>query len=111
MNDIQLQDYRKGSSVPFHATDEGDNGFANQPEYGKRYNPSDDKRDMYRLGRKQELKRRFRYFSIAGYVVVLGNTWEFAVVTSTFGLANGGTAGTIWMSIIVWYDYRSLYLH
>jgi len=34
-------------------------------------------------------------------VVVLGNTWEFAVVTSTFGLANGGTAGTIWMSIVV----------
>jgi amino acid transporter len=34
-------------------------------------------------------------------VVVLGNTWEFGVVTSTFGLANGGTAGTIWISIIV----------
>jgi len=75
---------------------------------------------MYRLGRKQELKRRFKYcqssiigcpastpktdfdaVSIAGYVVVLGNTWEFAIVTSTFGLANGGTAGTIWMSIVV----------
>ncbi|KAK4913685.1 hypothetical protein LTR49_018019 [Elasticomyces elasticus] len=103
MNDIQLQN-RRGSSVPVHATGEGDNGFANQPDYGKRYNPNDDKRgtnDMYRLGRKQESKRRFRYFSIAGYVVVLGNTWDFAVVTSTFGLANGGIAGTIWMSIIV----------
>lgn len=39
--------------------------------------------------------------SIAGYVVVLGNTWEFAVVTSTFGLSNGGTAGALWMTIVV----------
>ncbi|KAK5682094.1 hypothetical protein LTS10_005219 [Elasticomyces elasticus] len=101
MNDIQLQDYRKGSSVRAQSTGAGDQGFANQPEYGKRYDPDSDQRDMYRLGRKQELKRRFRYFSIAGYVVVLGNTWEFAIVTSTFGLANGGTAGSIWMSIIV----------
>ncbi|KAK3636192.1 hypothetical protein LTR56_014355 [Elasticomyces elasticus] len=101
MNDIQLQDYRKGSSVRAQSIGAGDQGFANQPEYGKRYDPDSDQRDMYRLGRKQELKRRFRYFSIAGYVVVLGNTWEFAIVTSTFGLANGGTAGAIWMSIIV----------
>lgn len=39
--------------------------------------------------------------SIAGYVVVLGNTWEFAVVTSTFSIANGGPAGAIWTTIIV----------
>lgn len=35
--------------------------FVDQPEYGVNYNPSNDKRDMYRLGRKQELKRRFKY--------------------------------------------------
>lgn len=39
--------------------------------------------------------------SIAGYVVVLGNTWEFSVVTSAFSLANGGPAGAIWTTIIV----------
>lgn len=39
--------------------------------------------------------------SIAAWVVVLGNTWEFGVVTSTFSIANGGTAGAIWINIIV----------
>lgn len=83
---------------------------------------------MYRLGRKQELRRRFKYcehdvhakfsdrrcdvfevlaltyvdtVSIAGYIVVLGNTWEFSVVTSAFSLANGGAAGAIWTTILV----------
>ncbi|TKA68828.1 hypothetical protein B0A55_08729, partial [Friedmanniomyces simplex] len=102
MESHQLQDYPvKGTEVHALAVEDGDNGFADQPQYGEKYDASHDKRDMYRLGRKQELKRRFKYFSIAGYVVVLGNTWEFSVVTSTFGLANGGTAGTIWTSIIV----------
>ncbi|KAK5128122.1 hypothetical protein LTR08_004193 [Meristemomyces frigidus] len=101
MDNIQLEQYGKKSAVHAHAFDDGDDGLASPAEYGKKYNSKDDDRDMYRLGRKQELKRRFKYFSIAGYVVVLGNSWEFAVVTSTFGLANGGTAGTIWMSIAV----------
>ena len=39
--------------------------------------------------------------SIAGYVVVLGNTWEFAIVTSVFSVYNGGPAGAIWTTIIV----------
>ncbi|TKA75574.1 hypothetical protein B0A55_07933 [Friedmanniomyces simplex] len=46
MNDIQLHDYRKGSSVHAHAIGDGDNGFANQPKYGKRYDPNDDKHGM-----------------------------------------------------------------
>lgn len=75
MDDIALKDYPKGPSIHSQAVDEsprrehihaaavddGDNGFAAQPEYGKGYDPSHDKRDMYRLGRKQELKRRFKY--------------------------------------------------
>lgn len=110
------------TTVHAQAVESGDNGFLEQPEYGSSYDPAHDKRDMYRLGRKQELKRRFRYcecsepapwpilcgfaaksipVSIAAYVVVLGCTWEFAVVTSTFSIANGGTAGAIWVNIIV----------
>ena len=33
--------------------------------------------------------------------MILGNTWEFAIVTSVFSLANGGTAGAIWTTLIV----------
>ncbi|KAK5689387.1 hypothetical protein LTR17_026291, partial [Elasticomyces elasticus] len=67
---------------------------------GKPYNPTYDRRDMRRLGRVQEVKRRFRFFSLVGYMVILASTWEFALVTSVFSLSNGGTAGTIWLTLI-----------
>lgn len=44
------------TSVHAQSTD-GDNGFLAQPEYGSKHGPAHDKRDMFRLGRKQELKR------------------------------------------------------
>ncbi|KAK3617758.1 hypothetical protein LTR56_025072 [Elasticomyces elasticus] len=45
---------------------------------GQPYNPAYDRRDMRRLGRVQEVKRRFRFFSLVGYMVILASTWEFA---------------------------------
>ena len=44
---------------------------------GKVYDPAYDRRDMRRLGRIQEVKRRFRFFSIVGYMVILASTWEY----------------------------------
>nr|POF17336.1 putative amino-acid permease c15c4.04c [Quercus suber] len=67
----------------------------------KGYEHPYDKRDMQRLGKQQELKRRFRFASIVGYTVILGLTWEFSLVTGVFSLANGGTAGAIWLTLIV----------
>lgn len=50
------------TQVHAQAVDHGDNGFADQPvSAGNEYDPAADKRDMYRLGKKQELKRRFKY--------------------------------------------------
>ncbi|KAK3633846.1 hypothetical protein LTR22_019921 [Elasticomyces elasticus] len=68
---------------------------------------------------QEEVKRRFRFFSIVGYMVILASTWEYAstspqsenkmlrfwlfrysLVTSVFSLSNGGTAGTIWLTLI-----------
>ncbi|KAK5173807.1 uncharacterized protein LTR77_002488 [Saxophila tyrrhenica] len=68
---------------------------------GKDYDTTPDKRDMRRLGKKQELKRRFRFFSIVGYVIVLGLTWEFSLVMGAFSLSNGGAAGAIWLTLFV----------
>ncbi|KAK5754893.1 hypothetical protein LTS12_015016 [Elasticomyces elasticus] len=67
---------------------------------GKPYNPAYDRRDMRRLGRIREVKRRFCFFSFVGYMVIPASTWEFALVTSVFSLSNGGTAGTIWLTLI-----------
>ncbi|KAF2659732.1 amino acid permease-like protein [Lophiostoma macrostomum CBS 122681] len=61
-----------------------------------------DAQDMYRMGKKQELRRNFRMVSIVGFVVVLQSTWESALLSAYFGLFNGGTAGVIWMTIITW---------
>ncbi|PSK34494.1 GABA-specific permease [Elsinoe australis] len=58
-----------------------------------------DQRDMYRMGRKVELRRNFSLFSCIGFSIVLGCSWEFALVTGTYTLANGGIAGTVWMFV------------
>ncbi|KAK5130289.1 hypothetical protein LTR08_002249 [Meristemomyces frigidus] len=60
-----------------------------------------DQRDMSRLGKRQELRRNFQFFSIFGYAVILGYTWEWALASGVFSLTNGGTAGAVWMFLIV----------
>jgi len=32
---------------------------------------------------------------------VLGLTWEFSLVLGAFSLSNGGTAGAIWLTLVV----------
>lgn len=39
-----------------------------------------DQHDMVRMGKKQELRRGFRFFSLTGYAMILGCSWEFAVM-------------------------------
>lgn len=39
-----------------------------------------DQRDMVRMGKKQELRRGFRFPSITGYAMILGCSWEFALM-------------------------------
>lgn len=39
-----------------------------------------DQCDMIRMGKKQELRRGFRFFSITGYAMILGCSWEFALM-------------------------------
>lgn len=40
----------------------------------------EDQLGMERLGRKQELRRQFRFFGITGYAVILSCSWEFAMM-------------------------------
>ncbi|KAL9580947.1 MAG: hypothetical protein Q9203_006100 [Teloschistes exilis] len=39
-----------------------------------------DRRGMARIGKKQELRRGFHFFSITGYAMILGCSWEFALI-------------------------------
>ncbi len=39
-----------------------------------------DQRGMARIDKKQELRREFHFFSITGYAMILGCSWEFALM-------------------------------
>ena len=61
----------------------------------------EDRKDMYRMNKVQELQRNFRFMSIFGYSLILGNGWVIALVAAIIPLTNGGTAGGIWMFLII----------
>ncbi|KAI5777063.1 amino acid/polyamine transporter I [Geopyxis carbonaria] len=67
----------------------------------EKYGNAHDEKDMYQMGKLQELRRNFRFMSIFGYAVILGSTWEYALVIIGISLSNGGTAGSIWMFLTV----------
>lgn len=37
------------------------------------------------------------------------STWEIALMTSSYSLLNGGTAGMIWGYLIVWVGYMMVF--
>ena len=49
-------------------------------EEAKKLGNEYDQRGMVRMGRKQELRRQFHFTSITGYAVILGCSWEFAMM-------------------------------
>ncbi|USW48103.1 Putative amino acid/polyamine transporter I [Septoria linicola] len=61
-----------------------------------------DGHEMSRMGKKQELRRNFKFVGIVGFVTILQATWENVLLANWFGLYNGGTAGVIWCTIAVW---------
>jgi len=56
-----------------------------------------DQRDMARVGKTQELRRKFGFISIMGFTAVPMCTWEAVLHTSSHGSTNGGFAGLVWM--------------
>jgi choline transport protein len=54
-----------------------------------------DQRDMWRMGKAQEMRRNFRFVSIFGFTMLVMCSWETMLGTSIIGLINGGTAGLI----------------
>ena len=50
-----------------------------KPKVSEKAGTPDDQRDMLRMGKKQELRRNFRFLSIFAYSMVLMATWETAL--------------------------------
>ncbi|KAK9780448.1 putative Amino acid transporter [Seiridium cardinale] len=66
---------------------------------------TEDRVNMLRMGKIQELRRNFRFFSIFGFSMILMSSWEACLSLSTIGLINGGTAGLIWISLLSWIGF------
>lgn len=57
---------------------------------------SADQRDMQRMGKEQEFKRNFNWFSSIAFTSCTMGTWEFVFVNNFQSLVDGGRAGTFW---------------
>ncbi|KAF2828276.1 GABA-specific permease [Ophiobolus disseminans] len=79
--------------------------LANATAVGEKQGTRGDENDMDRMGKVQVLQRQFKFMSIFGYAVVLGNTWEFALMGLGLSLHNGGAAGGIWMFLVASFGY------
>ena len=47
------------------------------------------------------MQRNFRFLSIFGYSLLLGNGWVITTIGLLVPLSNGGTAGAIWSYLVV----------
>ncbi|KAJ6446909.1 primary-amine oxidase [Purpureocillium lavendulum] len=61
---------------------------------------ANDRRDMQRMGKKQEFRRNFRILSTIGFTICVTGTWIILLTSNTQGLIAGGPAGLFWS--LVW---------
>jgi choline transport protein len=62
------------------------------------------------LGKKQQLKRRFGFWSLFGFAVCELITWETVLALFSQAFNNGGPAGCIYGFIIAWSSTLSVYV-
>ncbi|KAL1583342.1 hypothetical protein WHR41_08002 [Cladosporium halotolerans] len=70
---------------------------AQSSRVGKRYEGTQyDRHDMRMLGKKQVLRRQFRFSTMLGFASTVMVAWEFVLIVAPFGLTNGGTPAVFW---------------
>jgi choline transport protein len=71
---------------------------------------SHDVADMRRMGKGQQLIRRFRFFSVTAFVAIATAAWEIGLFLLTPGLVDGGRAGLVWNSLWNFIGFAPVYL-
>lgn len=66
--------------------------------------------DMQRMGKTQELIRRFRQISMISFVAIATAAWEIGLFIISPGLINGGRSGLIYSSIWNFIGFGPIYL-
>ncbi|KAH8704572.1 amino acid/polyamine transporter I [Phaeosphaeriaceae sp. PMI808] len=69
-----------------------------------------DRADMLRMGKVQELRRNYRPLSALAFTVILQGTWEVLMTATTQGLTDGGPAGLIWSFVWTWFGIGTVML-
>ena len=83
--------------VSAHGTASPDGMPAAQISADSRYAGTDfDVQDMRVLGKTQVLRRTFTFNSMLGFASTVMVAWEFVLIVSPFGLADGGRPAVFW---------------
>jgi choline transport protein len=74
-----------------------DNSNVNGDEFDEKYGGTSlDREEMSMLGKKQVLRRQFRFSTMMGFASTVMVAWEFVLIVAPFGLTNGGTPAVFW---------------
>ncbi|KAK4949133.1 hypothetical protein LTR10_012506 [Elasticomyces elasticus] len=76
-----------GTAAPFDDPDEPWTTTKSTPK---------DAADMKRMGKQQQLVRRFQFLSTVSFVALATAAWEIGLFVLTPGLVDGGRAGLVW---------------
>lgn len=80
-----------------HSLAASDGVPAAQISADSRYAGTDfDVQDMRILGKAQVLRRTFNFNSMLGFASTVMVAWEFVLIVSPFGLADGGRPAVFW---------------
>ncbi|KAK5740131.1 hypothetical protein LTR17_004843 [Elasticomyces elasticus] len=85
-----LDDDKGGSGAQVNVDELQSQAAVTNDAVAEKLGTKHDQRDMVRMGKRQEVRRNFQFFSIWGYAVILGCTWEWGLASGVFSLTNGG---------------------
>jgi choline transport protein len=86
----------KGPNI-VNLTGDGSSKFAVRDTMDEKYQgTSFDRKEMSILGKKQVLRRQFKFSTMLGFASTVMVAWEFVLIVAPFGLTNGGTPAVFW---------------
>ncbi|OAA56905.1 Amino acid/polyamine transporter I [Cordyceps fumosorosea ARSEF 2679] len=74
-----------------------------------KFGNENDRRDMARMGKIQEMRRNFKSLTVLGFCAILMCSWESLLSTASLALTNGGSAGLIYTWLIAWAGFNAVY--
>jgi choline transport protein len=90
--------YDEGTRVTLDSMDELKEGTVN------------DRKDMTRMGKDQQLRRNFQFVPIFGFAAVLMVTWEATLASASYVLPNGGKPALIWTYVFSLFGFGAAIL-